>query len=61
MFKRYYLVRKHDNYKEGRVIKMINPEDVIRIAENDPKLKEVKEELIEGGKENSEDGRQSVG
>ena len=40
---------------------MINPEDVIRIAENDPKLKEVKEELIEGGKENSEDGRQSVG
>lgn len=40
---------------------MINPEDMIRIAENDPKLKEVKEELIEGGKENNEDGRQSVG
>ena len=40
---------------------MINPEDAINIAKNDPSLKEVKEELIEGGKEKNEDGRQSVG
>ena len=40
---------------------MVNPEDATKIAENDPTLKEVKEELIEGGKEKNEDGRQSVG
>ena len=40
---------------------MINPEDVVKIAKDDPKLKEIRKELIEGGKEKDENGRQSVG
>jgi len=40
---------------------MINPEDIVKIKENDPSLKEVKEELAKGGKEKGEDGGQSVG
>ena len=40
---------------------MINPEDIEKIVDNDPNLKELKNELIDGGKEKEEDGRQSVG
>nr|DAX41935.1 MAG TPA: hypothetical protein [Caudoviricetes sp.] len=40
---------------------MINPDDVEKISGNDPTLKELKEELVKGGKEKGENGRQSVG
>lgn len=59
MFKRYYLVRKHDNYKEERVINMINPEDLYK-EEKSKEVKEFEQELADR-KERDDNEQQSVG